>query len=48
LPAARTIGAPAAVMNAVINALVRLGITDLDIPATPGRVWRALAEQAAR
>ena len=39
-----TIAAPAAVMNAVIDALSHYGITDLDMPATPERVWRALAE----
>jgi carbon-monoxide dehydrogenase large subunit len=41
---AGTIGAPAAIMNAVVNALAPLGVTDLAMPATPGRVWRAIAE----
>jgi aerobic carbon-monoxide dehydrogenase large subunit len=41
---AGTIGAPAAIMNAVVNALSPLGVTDLAMPATPGRVWRAIAE----
>jgi hypothetical protein len=31
-------------MNAVINALTPLGVTDLAMPATPGRVWREIAE----
>ena len=31
-------------MNAVVDALVPLGVTDLDMPATPERVWRALEE----
>jgi hypothetical protein len=35
---AGTIGAPAAIMNAVVNALAPLGVTDLAMPATPGRV----------
>ena len=35
---AGTIGAPAAIMNAVVNALTPLGVTDLAMPATPGRV----------
>ena len=39
-------GAPAAIMNAVVNALAPLGVTDLAMPATPGRVWRAIAEHA--
>ncbi len=32
-------------MNAVINALAPLGVTDLEMPATPERVWRAIAEK---
>jgi carbon-monoxide dehydrogenase large subunit len=39
-----TIAAPAAVMNAVIDALSHFGITELEMPATPERVWRALQE----
>ncbi|WP_448187658.1 xanthine dehydrogenase family protein molybdopterin-binding subunit [Azospirillum sp. sgz301742] len=39
---AGTIGAAAAVMNAVIDALAEHGITHLDMPATPERVWRAI------
>jgi carbon-monoxide dehydrogenase large subunit len=39
-----TIAAPAAVMNAVVDALSHFGITELDMPATPERVWRALQE----
>ena len=41
---AGTIGAPAAVINALVNALAPLGVTDLAMPATPERVWRAIAE----
>jgi carbon-monoxide dehydrogenase large subunit len=36
------IGAPPAVMNAVVDALSHLGVRHLDPPATPERVWRAL------
>jgi aerobic carbon-monoxide dehydrogenase large subunit len=39
-----TIAAPAAVMNAVADALASYGVTDIDMPATPERVWRALEE----
>ena len=39
---AGTIGAAAAVMNAVVDALSEHGITHLDMPATPERVWRAI------
>ena len=40
---AGTIGAPPAIMNAVLDALAPLGISDLDMPATPERVLRAIA-----
>ncbi len=39
-----TIAAPAAVMNAVVDALAPLDVEDLDMPATPERVWRAIEE----
>ena len=39
---AGTIASTPAVMNAVIDALSHLGVTDLDLPATPERVWRAI------
>jgi aerobic carbon-monoxide dehydrogenase large subunit len=38
------IASPAAVMNAVVDALRPFGIDDLDMPATPSRVWHALQE----
>lgn len=37
-----TIGAPAAVVSAVLDALAPLGVRDLDMPLTPFRVWQAL------
>lgn len=40
-------GAPAAVINAVIDALSPLGVTSIDMPATPERVWRAIREAEA-
>ena len=36
------VGAPPAVMNAILDALRPLGVTELDMPATPRRVWEAL------
>jgi aerobic carbon-monoxide dehydrogenase large subunit len=36
------IGAPAAVVSALLDALAPLGVTDLEMPATPYRVWRAI------
>ena len=40
------IGSPPAVINAVIDALTPLGITDISMPATPDKVWQAI--QSAR
>ena len=39
---AGTVGAMPCVMNAAIDALSSLGITQLDMPLTPGRVWQAI------
>jgi carbon-monoxide dehydrogenase large subunit len=39
---AGTIAAPPAVLNAVVDALSHLGVTDIEMPATPERVWRAI------
>jgi carbon-monoxide dehydrogenase large subunit len=36
------IGAPAAVVNAVLDALSPLGVDAIDMPLTPERVWRAI------
>jgi carbon-monoxide dehydrogenase large subunit len=37
-----TIGATPAVINAVLDALAPLGVTDIAMPLTPMRVWRAV------
>jgi aerobic carbon-monoxide dehydrogenase large subunit len=39
-----TIASPAAVMNAVVDALSPFGITDIEMPAKPERVWTAMQE----
>jgi carbon-monoxide dehydrogenase large subunit len=39
---AGAIGAPAAMMNAVMDALAAAGVKHLDMPASPHRVWQAL------
>jgi carbon-monoxide dehydrogenase large subunit len=39
---AGAIGSPPAVINAVLDALKDLGVTELDMPATPARVWQAI------
>ena len=36
-----------AVVNAVIDALAPFGVTDIDMPTTPERVWRAIEEAKA-
>ncbi len=41
---AGTVGTPAAILNAVIDALSPLGVRDLELPATPERVLRAITE----
>jgi aerobic carbon-monoxide dehydrogenase large subunit len=44
---AGAIGSPPAVMNAVLDALAPLGVTDMDMPATPHRVWEAIQQAKA-
>ncbi|MFA7438721.1 MAG: xanthine dehydrogenase family protein molybdopterin-binding subunit [Castellaniella sp.] len=39
---AGTIGSPPAVINALLDALAPLGVHDIDMPATPHRVWQAI------
>jgi carbon-monoxide dehydrogenase large subunit len=39
---AGAIGAPAAMMNAVMDALAPVGVTHFDMPASPYRVWNAI------
>ena len=41
---AGAIGAPAAMMNAVMDALAPVGVTHLDMPASPYRVWNAIRQ----
>ena len=47
---AGAIGSPAALMNAVHDALAAVGVTRIDMPASPHRVWQAIhsAKSAAR
>jgi carbon-monoxide dehydrogenase large subunit len=44
---AGAIGSPPAVINAVLDALAPLGVKDLDMPATPHRVWQAIQSAKA-
>lgn len=45
---AGAIGAPPAVINAVVDALKPYGVTHIDMPATPERIWRTMAGGAAK
>lgn len=44
---AGAIGSPPAVINAILNALAEVGVTNLDMPATPHRVWQAIRDAQA-
>ncbi len=44
---AGAIGAPPAIMNALVDALRPLGVTHIDMPATPERVWQAIRNAGA-
>jgi carbon-monoxide dehydrogenase large subunit len=33
------------VINAIVDALSEFGVTHIEMPATPERVWRAIQEQ---
>ena len=37
-----TVGATPTVINAILDALAPLGVTDIGLPATPQRVWQAI------
>ena len=36
------------IINAVVDALADLGVTHIDMPASPERVWRAIRDARAR
>ena len=39
-----TVGSPAAVVNAVVDALAHAGVRNIEMPLTSDRVWQALSE----
>lgn len=41
---AGAVAAPPVVINAILDALAPLGVTHIDMPATPERIWRAIRE----
>ena len=43
-----TIGTPAAIVNAILDAVRPLGVTDLQMPVTAGRLWDALHTAAGQ
>ena len=43
---AGTVAAPCAAISAVLDALAPLGVTHIDMPATPSRVWEAIRKRA--
>jgi carbon-monoxide dehydrogenase large subunit len=40
---AGSIGTPAAIANAVLDALTPLGVRHVDLPLTPRRIWDAIS-----
>jgi hypothetical protein len=42
-----TIGSPAAVTNAVVDALSHYGVSHIDMPTTPNRIWSVISERSA-
>jgi aerobic carbon-monoxide dehydrogenase large subunit len=44
---AGAMAAPQTIICAILDALAPLGVTHIDMPATPERVWRAIQEQAS-
>ena len=43
-----TVGAPAAIVNAVVDALWHLGVRHIDIPITSAKVWKLLRDAGVR
>jgi carbon-monoxide dehydrogenase large subunit len=44
---AGAVGSPPAVINAIVDALTPVGVTHVDMPATPERLWSAIANAKA-
>jgi aerobic carbon-monoxide dehydrogenase large subunit len=45
---AGAIAAPQTIISAILHALAPLGVTHIDMPATPERVWRAIQQAGGR
>lgn len=44
---AGALGAPPAIVNAIVDALAEFGVRHIDMPATPERIWHAIEEARA-
>ena len=42
-----TIGSPAAITNAVVDALSHYGVSHIDMPTTPNRIWSVIPKRSA-
>jgi aerobic carbon-monoxide dehydrogenase large subunit len=45
---AGAIGAPAAIANAVVDALKPLGVKHVEMPLTPQRLWQVIQQHQTR
>ena len=45
---AGAIASPPAVINAIVDALAVVGVTDMSMPATPEKVWRAINDATTK
>jgi carbon-monoxide dehydrogenase large subunit len=43
-----TVGAPAAIVNAIVDALQPYGVTNIDIPVSPYKIWQAIHAKDAK
>jgi carbon-monoxide dehydrogenase large subunit len=43
-----TVASTPTAMSAILDALAPLGVTDVPMPATPERIWRAMQERPRR
>ena len=44
---AGAVGAPPAIVNAILDALRPLGVTHIEMPTTPERIWQAIRDANA-
>jgi aerobic carbon-monoxide dehydrogenase large subunit len=44
---AGAVASPPTIINAILDALKLLGVRDIDMPATPHRIWQAIRQARA-